>query len=133
MIAKIDKLNESLSCLKIENLYYSIRVQCGHPHWCTVPPPPKFSPRLALRRAIPGTLHRRPRHHRVSARAPSLEGAIPGTHPNPAILTLPRMPRTHLAQSLLPPHPLTRSTATNLRTPTPPLSELPMAAAGECL
>jgi hypothetical protein len=69
----------------------------------------------------------------ASAPAPSMEGAIPGTHPNPAILTLPRMPRTHLAQSLLPPHPLTRSTMTNLRTPTPPLSELPMAAAGECL
>ncbi|AQK95541.1 Leukotriene A-4 hydrolase-like protein [Zea mays] len=62
-----------------------------------------------------------------------MEGAIPGTHPNPAILTLPRMPRTHLVQSLLPPHPLTRSTTTNLRTPTPPLSELPMATAGECL
>jgi hypothetical protein len=114
------------SKLILMNLYYSIRVQCGRPHWCTVPPPPKFSPRLALRHAIPGTIHRRLRHHRASAHAPVMEGAIPGTHPTPAILTLPRMPRTHLAQSLLLPHPLTRSTTTDLRMPTPPLYELPL-------
>jgi hypothetical protein len=53
---------------------------------------PIFSPRLALRRAIPGTLHRLPCHHCVSARAPSMESAILGTCPAPAILALPRMP-----------------------------------------
>jgi hypothetical protein len=63
---------------------------------------PIFSPRLSLRRAIPGTLHRLPYHHCVSARAPSMESAILGTHPAPPLRSssFQGHPCTRLAQSV---------------------------------